>query len=238
LASIVQEKDLSEEHAMSSSKRRNLSQIALWARNNLEQLANNARDDDPPSILKALIPSLIECISEIDEPPDRGNQVQKLMNKSSEKYKGDCSLFEMCCYLIFRLDVWHIKAGKNSLRNDVYYETIVPHLLSLFQTLFKKSDLHSVLKNRLEIYGRLASENPEKIPLVYRQLMLRSAVSREPAIHRNMYATFPLIIADIMDEQAITIRFDAFNKIMLPICVNSISFYYDKLSESKESLHS
>lgn len=219
---------------MKSAKKKNMSKIAMRVKQNLKADVEAARDDDPPSILKALISSLVECIADMNEPPDRGDQVQQLFNKASAKYQGDCSLFEMCCYLIFKVDAWHAQTGKESLRSDIFYRIIVPQMMTLFQTVFQKVDLHSVLNNRLEIYGELVRTDIDKIPIVFSQLMLRSSVSKRPMVHNDMNGAFPLIIAGIIDKLALTIRFNAFNKIMLPICVQSISFYYDKLEENDQ----
>ena len=77
-------------------------------------------------MLKALIPVLIKSMSAIVDPTSDTDQLQ-WFDSAGENYNSDCSLFEMCCYVVFRVDLWHVQTDPRSFTRDLFYGVLFPN---------------------------------------------------------------------------------------------------------------
>lgn len=207
-----------------------VSKVYGWAERETKRLSEEAKADDPESLMKALSVSLIYSFTNPPISKSCSTDIGKLFQKTELRYSGDSSLFEVGCYAYFRIDLWHVQKGLEKQRKKILHTFLIPKFIQVFQDFLDADNLHIVFNNRLQLYGHLIRSEPDRIPFFFTQLILRSADNNKPTIYNFEPSSFPLLFVGINDEFFIHTDFNSFNKIMLPLCFDSISKVYEMLT--------
>jgi hypothetical protein len=119
--------------------------IRTWVLTEGDKLAAGAHDDTLDGVAFLLSWRIIResCHVFIDDDPD------------NNEYDTDLSIFELCCYYIFQVDVWLLTAKKEQFREKVLQRLVVPYCASIFAKFLKNDTLNDVLVNRLQFYSAL-----------------------------------------------------------------------------------
>lgn len=206
-----------------------VARVCSWAEKETKKLSRAAKADDPSSLLNALSVSLIYSFTTPGIGKPKATDIAKSFHKAQLKYSGDSSLFELGCYAYFRIDAWHVEKGLDIFRKEILYSFLIPKFIQVFQCFLNTKNLHTVINNRLELYGHLAKTEPDRIPFFFTQLLLRSTDNNEPSVYNFESSSFPTLIADTVETISIRIVLDSFNETMLPLCIESISTIYEML---------
>ncbi|OIN97588.1 hypothetical protein AUJ66_02575 [Candidatus Desantisbacteria bacterium CG1_02_38_46] len=82
--------------------------------------------------------------------------------KKPEEY-GEATLFEICVYLLFRLDLSLVKLKqKPDVRKKLIF-FIADNLVDKFSKLLKNDNLYKIINQRMDIYGKVVRTASEKI---------------------------------------------------------------------------
>jgi hypothetical protein len=84
----------------------------------------------------------------------------------TNEYDTDLSIFELCCYYIFQVDVWLLIAKQEQFREKVLRRLVMPYCVSIFSRFLKNASLNDVLGNRLQFYSALMRTQSDPAKLV------------------------------------------------------------------------
>ena len=217
------------------SKENNMSKVRTWAK-------AQKKASQKEKLIKIISNSIIYGLSTFCSSERDGKEKENIINKARKKvlnkYSGDTSLFEIGCYLYFRIDLWHYR---NKMQK--YRERVVNYLIDQFLLVFRNSlcleNIEEILQNRLDLYGRLVREikNSEKlqneIDFYLTQLTILTANNTPPKIY-NFIEDFPVIILDAFEETFLKTEIRSFEQIMIPICLKNIVYFYKLTSDNNK----
>lgn len=190
-------------------------------------------DQKNQSVIITLSNSIIYGLSSFCSSPDLLEEKGGFLNEESKKillaYSGDASLFEVGCYLYFRIDLWHIQNDKDKYREGVVYKYLIKKFLEIFEDALKMKNSHLILQNRLDLYGNLIRKKPERIKFYLLQLVGRTNNNTLPEIHD--FDNFPIMISGIIEEKVLEIEIESFDRAMIPICCKNLKIFYDSMTE-------
>jgi hypothetical protein len=84
----------------------------------------------------------------------------------TNEYDTDLSIFELCCYYLFQVDVWLLTAKQEEFREKVFRRLVMPYCISVFAKCLRNDSLSGVLGNRLQFYSALVRTQSEPGKLV------------------------------------------------------------------------
>ena len=84
----------------------------------------------------------------------------------NNEYDTDLSIFELCCYYLFHVDVWLLTAKQEQFREKVFRPLVMPYCVSTFAKFLKNDSLNDVLGNRLQFYSALTRTQSDPGKLV------------------------------------------------------------------------
>ena len=148
------------------------------------------------------------------------------------QYTGDSSLFEVGCYLYFRIDVWLFN------NNPEYREIISSFFLEQFNDLFmqalKINNINSLIDERIDKYGELLREGDE-IKQYHRLLirLLKRTKNNASPQHYD-FEKLPVLLDGIFEEMELSIIVVAFEKHIIPAIFSIIKRYFNYLEENNE----
>jgi hypothetical protein len=215
-------------------KKNNMSKVRIWA----EAQKKADQKEEPIKILSdATIYGLSRfCISEKDVKK-KDDFVYKVAEKVRIDYGGDASLFEVGCYLYFRIDLWHVQ---NKMQK--YRDKVVGYLIKQFLSVFKNSlgleNIEEIFQNRLNLYGKLVREIKDPVDRVERfyfyltQLLIRTKDNMLPLIYD--FKNFPLFLIGIVEQTCLEIKIRGFEVGMVPACLKCIENFYKLTSEENK----
>ena len=202
------------------------SKVRAWAER------QNQLDQEDQSIIKTLSNSIIYGLCSFCSSPDHLDEKGGFLNEESKKilsvYSGDASLFELGCYLHFRIDLWHVQNVKEQYREGVAYKYLIRKFIEIFEDALKLENSNEILQNRLTLYGNLIRKKPERIQFYLLQLVSRTKNNTLPEIHD--FDNFPVMISGIVEEKVLEIEIESFDRVMVPICCNNLKTFYETMS--------
>jgi len=221
-------------------KKNNISKVRAWAEAQEKRYRNGLEKERP---IKVLSDSIIHGLSKFCEPkaydkmydkmPDkkRKDPIHRLAKKIYLEYSNDASLFEIGCYLYFRIDLWHLQNKKGE-----YRETVVKYFIDRFLSVFKDvsnlKDIEEILQNRWNLYGRLVrecksrEELQKEIDFYLPELVVRTANNTQPKIY-NFIEEFPVTLLDSVKKWILEMEIHSFDRVMIPTCLENIEKYYE-----------
>lgn len=130
----------------------NGSKIRIWAKEE-EEKNKNTNQNLYNVLFGALIYGLTGFSGTLPEKNEIDTTFSKPMEKIRKRYNNDASLFELGCYLFFRIDLWCVQNHYEEWRNHK-----LPFLINKFVSLFEKvlntEGLSLIFDNRLDLYGK------------------------------------------------------------------------------------
>jgi len=190
-------------------------------------------DPKNQSVVITLSNSIIYRLSHFCSSPVLLEEKGGFLNEKSKKvfsaYSGDASLFEVGCYLYFRIDLWHIQNDKDKYREGFVYKYLIKKFLEIFEDTLKMKNSHLILQNRLDLYGDLIRKKPERIKFYLLQLLIRTNNNTLPEIHD--FDNFPVMISDFFEEKILEIEIESVDQVTIPICCKNLKIFYDLMTE-------
>jgi hypothetical protein len=153
--------------------------IRTWVLTEGDKLAKGAQEDTLDGVAFLLSWRILRESSHvfIEDDPD------------NNEYDTDLSIFELCCYYLFQVDVWLLIAKQEQFREKVFRPLVVPYCISTFAKFLKNDSLNDVLDNRLQFYSALtrtqsdAGELVESLNEYFQQMIYWSQKHNENKIY-------------------------------------------------------
>jgi len=212
-----------------------MSKVRTWAE---AQRKANQKEKPIKILSNAIIYGLSKFCSSDDHSKTREDIVDQISKQVHLDYSSDASLFEIGCYLYFRIDLWHVQSNRAE-----YRETVVNYLTDQFVLIFKDTlkleNIEEILQNRLDLYGKLVRESKNReelqneIDFYLTQLVIRTANNVSPKIYK-FTEDFPVVIIDAFEETFLKIEIKSFEKGIIPACLKSIDNFYKLTSENNK----
>jgi hypothetical protein len=84
----------------------------------------------------------------------------------NNEYDTDLSIFELCCYYLFHVDVWLLTEKQEQFREMVFQPLVMLYCVSTIAKFLKNDSLKDVLENRLQFYSALTRTQSDPGKLV------------------------------------------------------------------------
>jgi hypothetical protein len=130
--------------------------IRTWILTEGDKLAIGAQEDTLDGVAFLLSWRILRESSHvfINDDPD------------TNEYDTDLSIFELCCYYLFQVDVWLLTAKQEDFREKVFRRLVMPYCISVFAKCLRNDSLSDVLGNRLQFYSALVRTQSDPGKLV------------------------------------------------------------------------
>jgi len=208
-----------------------MSKVRAWAE---AQKKANQKEKPIKILSNAIIYGLSQfCIPEKDDK-EKDGFVNQVVKKVRIDYGGDASLFEVGCYLYFRIDLWHVQ---NKMRK--HRDKVVGYLIKQFLSVFKDSlgleNIEEIFQNRLNLYGKLIRESKDPVDRIHfylTQLLIRTKDNMSPLVYD--FKDFPVFIIGITEQICLETEITSFEVGIVPACLKSIENFYKLTSENNK----
>jgi hypothetical protein len=179
--------------------------IRTWVLTEGDKLAIDAREDTLDGVAFLLSWRILRECSHvfIEDDPD------------NNEYDTDLSIFELCCYYIFQVDVWLLRAKQEQFREKIFRQLVMPYCVSIFGKFLKTGSLSDVLGNRLQFYSALMRTQPDPGKLVeslneyFQQMIYWSQKHNENRIY-DLDAKLAVFAVDFFRNFSLKVRIAAF----------------------------
>ena len=207
--------------AFLGTTRKGRSKVLRWAE--AQKVAN---EKFPP--IKILSDATIYAITRFVLPlPKQANITGKVM----PAYYNDSSLFELGCYVYFRIDLWHVQNKYDELREEVL-NFCLDEFISVFEDALDFDYANEILQNRLDLYGRLIRDQDlNAIDFYLLQLLMRTRNNTLPQVHD--FDHFPIELSGFFEELGLKIAVKAFESGMLPAIFNNFKYIYESMKNNQ-----
>jgi hypothetical protein len=141
----------------------------------------------------------------------------------SEHYSGDATLFELGCYMYFRLDLWLYQ--KRPHRREEVSTIFTNGFIELFTHVFGTIDVLSLFNQRISGYAELvrAGKDEEACRFNLDQLVVRTRDNRTPEPYDFQHE--PLTIISFFEHMALKIVLAAWENDAIPRLLKFIDIY-------------
>jgi len=201
----------------------NFSQMRVWAENNITDLSNFEDRWTPKNLF---IVTMYFLSTFAKEPPEEYKipEDEKPWEDVHKKFFNDAILFEVGCYMIFRIDHWLL--NNNYQQREDIFNIMAQKFLDLFGQILNSSELYSIFNQRLNMYGQLANEatDAEKFHHHLTQLILQAELDNLPSEDYNLSSS-PVMITDITDTLSIKMEIKGWEFAFLPKAMGFIEEY-------------
>jgi hypothetical protein len=219
--------------------RDSIPELRKWTNKYAEKAIKGSNERDANSLLLALAVSLLLGISSIfvveqkQAKAGSAGDTEKVFDKAAKSFDTDWCLFEILCYLLFRLDVWLFSNGKKAFREKFFSTKVCQNCLSVFSTIFKSDTVFPAFNNRCNVYGALLRnhEGAERELFYLTQFMYRSEGEKKLEVY-DVHKNFHIIIGDAFDEMTLQTRVAGYVHEMFPIHIDHIKDVMKRLSDS------
>ena len=150
-------------------------------------------------------------------------EMKKLGMDITEHFSGDATLFEVGCYMFFRLDVWLFQ-NKPDFRksiSDVYNRE--------FKQLFTKAlginNVSALFNQRVDKYGELVRRGADTKEYFFHlsQLILKTKDNTPPEAYD--FDKAPIVLGGMLEKMGIEIELGSWATSMLPAMFESLENY-------------
>ena len=217
------------------NKKNNISKVRVWAE---AQKKADQKEQTIKILSNAIIYGLSKFCSSKGDSKKKEDIIDQVRKKVFIDYSGDASLFEIGCYLYFRIDLWHVQNNKREYRETVV-NYLIDQFLSVFEDALNLKNIEEILQNRLNLYGKLVRESKNReelqneIDYYLTQLLIRTANNTLPKVH-HFIEDFPVVAFDFFEEMCLKIEIKSFEQTMIPACLKSIENFYKLISEENK----
>jgi hypothetical protein len=165
-----------------------------------------------------------------DDPRRKKDEkLQALGLDITKHYSGDASLFELGCYLYFRVDVWLFK-NKPNLREKIS-TTFIREYNKLFAEALGLRDLSERFAERIDKYGELIrkGEDIERYHFYLSQLILKTKDNAPP--QKYDFDRMPLSLS-FLEDTGVKMELISWEKAMIPVILESLNKYCTLLEKT------
>ncbi len=144
---------------------------------------------------------------------------------ASEHYSGDAALFELGCYMYFRLDLW-LYQHKPHHREDIS-TTFANEFTKLFTQALNSRDIPVLFNQRISQYAKLAQTGTDAEEYHYHlsQLILSTKDNKPPESYD--FENEPVMITGIFEDMGVKIALAAWEKGIIPALIKTLEKYCD-----------
>lgn len=179
--------------------------IRTWVLSEGDELAKSAQKDTLDGVAFLLSWRILRESSHvfIDDDPN------------TNEYDTDLSIFELCCYYMFQVDVWLLAAQQERFREEVFRRLVMPYCVSIFGKLLGNDSLGDVLANRLQFYSALTRTQSDPGKLVeslneyFQQMIYWSQKHNENRIY-ELDTKLAVFAIDFFKNFSLKVRIAAF----------------------------
>ena len=182
------------------------------------------------SIIQDLSVLTIYGITRFALPATRTRQAG-FVDKIKPAYSNDSSLFELGCYVYFRIDLWHVQNKCDKFRKDAL-DFCLDEFVSVFEDALGFDYANEIIQNRLDLYGQLIREgDSDRINFYLLQLLIRTKNNTLPELHD--FDNYTIVISDFFEKMGLEITVKAFESAMLPEIFNNFKYIYQRLENGQ-----
>ncbi len=147
-----------------------------------------------------------------------------------EDFKGDSTLFELGCYLHFRVDLWLYENALH-LRKTIML-TFIDSFEKLFQKALRSKNVPSLFNERITGYGQLIQKGvgTEEFFQHLIQLIIKTKNNRQPKEHD--FSGYPITQASAIDVAVITELIISWEKEVVPHVLRAVEGYCKLFDEN------
>jgi len=206
-----------------------------WVAKHAEQKIKSANEHDPSTMLVALSSVILMGTSDIFSPrighhdPEEVDDIEAHFNETIKKYDNDYCLFEVCCYMLYKLDVWLFLNNYSDFREKQFPSEVVKACLFPFIASIKGDNIYDAYNARLEAFGRLLrevkdpSEQKKREQMLLLQLIYESErvkkisigdLSSHPHLIRGMTDAFMINTRILTNEES---HFPTYTKFIIEV---------------------
>ena len=205
------------------------SKVLEWA-----EAQKESNENFPP--IKLLSDATIYAITRFalphPEPAGEMDSMGETLHRGASNvmlsYLNDSSLFELGCYVYFRIDLWHVQNKYNEFRERVL-NFCLDEFISVFEDALGFDYANEILQNRLDLYGQLIREGDlEAIDFYLLQLLMRTRNNTLPKVHN--FDGLPIEIADFFEQTFLKIALKSFEAGILPAILQNFKHIYESES--------
>jgi hypothetical protein len=144
---------------------------------------------------------------------------------ADEHYSGDATLFELGCYMYFRLDLW-LYQHKPNRRKEISV-IFVDRFIELFTQALSIKDIPALFEQRISQYGELArtGADGETYHFHLDQIVLRTRDNQPPESYDFKHEG--VVIIDAFEHMGLKIALAGWEIGMIPALLKSIEKYCD-----------
>ena len=139
---------------------------------------------------------------------------------ASEHYSGDATLFELGCYMYFRLDLWLYQHKPH--RREEFSRAFADRFIELFTQALRSRDIPALFNQRISQYAELARTDAdgEKYHFHLDQLILRTKDNKLPESYDFKHDG--VVIIDAFEHMGLKLALAAWEKGMIPALLKSV----------------
>ena len=156
---------------------------------------------------------------------------KEVFKEASKKYSGDCSLFEIGCYLLFRTDLWLFK-NKPEYRKALF-SLFGEKFNGLFSRALKINNVAELLNERIKKYGEMIRKG-EKIEQYHHFLTELIKLTGDDTLPRHYgFENSPIILVGLTEEMFLKTELVCFEKFIIPAFLRSLENYFKYIEKNQ-----
>jgi hypothetical protein len=150
-------------------------------------------------------------------------EIKGLGIDASERFSGDGPLFELGCYMSFRIEQWLLQNAPE--RRERVSTAFAREFLPLFAEALHADTLPPVYAQRLSGFRQLARSGADvkQYHFHLRQLILRSREDARPEEYH--FETAAVVLTDAFEDMGLMMELGAWETHMLPVAFGSLGYY-------------
>lgn len=209
------------------------SYVRTWATRRRKEMAKIERPT-PEFLFVFIIYNLSTFAKKYEKTP---KDTDESILMASQKFGDDSILFEVGCYLFFRIDLWYIQNHFSSEEKEIVHSSLRGQFVDLFsKALDLSSDyINSLFDERLNRYGELfipyllSSRKGDTSEVIeqFHLLLIKSILFTSNEGHLSLVDPDqePLNIS-ILENTGLTIELQTWEEFMLPEIINGMRRYF------------
>lgn len=141
----------------------------------------------------------------------------------SEYYSGDAALFELGCYLYFRLDLWLFK--NKPYRREGIMSAFADRFIRLFTEALNNQDVPTLFNQRCSQYAKLirTGTDMEKLHFHLSQLIIRTRDNQLPTSYD--FKNEPVSIIGATEQWGMNMELLSWEQFMIPTLIENLKKY-------------
>lgn len=201
--------------------------VRTWAEKR-EQELRHSKDLSKQNLIENLFAAMMWSLSRFGNEYTRRSIPAKWKDlglDSLEHFSGDAALFELGCYMYFRIDIWLFK-NKPNHREEIS-TNFANAFVQLFSQTFNSKYIQALFNQRVSQYGEIIQTGADIKTYHYHlsQLILRTRDNQHPGTYD--FETAPVMITGCLERFLVDFGLATWEKTMIPAFIKSVENYCD-----------